>query len=70
MGGGVLEYMEAEQWAKAVTADLLRTPPSMAWRGDSVWSVWIAGLAPSAWLDRITKKMTGLDKVGEITRKG
>lgn len=62
--------MTAEQWAKAVTTDLLKTnPPAIIWKGDSVWSAWFAGLSPYGWLDGITKKMTGLSKVEEIIRK-
>lgn len=62
--------MTPERWAKAATADLLRQPPpQIVWRGDSVWSAWFAGLAPFRWLDGITKKITGLDKVEEIIRK-
>lgn len=62
--------MTPERWAKNVTADLLRpTPPPIIWRGDAVWSAWFAGIAPFGWLDGITKKMTGLSKIGEIIKK-
>lgn len=63
--------MTADRWARDVTSALLRpTPPSIIWKGDSIWSAWFAGTLPSGWLDGITKKMTGLNKVIEMIKKG
>ena len=62
--------LPAEQWAKAVTQDLLKAkPPSVIWRGESAWLVRLASILPFGTLDGTAKKVTGLDEVEKILRK-
>ncbi|CZT15777.1 related to estradiol 17 beta-dehydrogenase [Ramularia collo-cygni] len=62
--------MKPEDWARAVTVELLKgNPPPVISKGDSVWTAWIGNFIPYGWLDATTKKLTGLAKVEELIRR-
>ena len=69
-----VEYFEgmgitAEQWAKEVVADLLKTTPSsVIWRGESAVLARIGSFFPHGWFDGMVRRMTGLEKVERIIR--
>jgi len=63
--------MLAQHWADLVVQDLLKkNPPSVIWRGESVWLTRIAAILPFGMFDGMVMKLTGLDIVDQIIRKG
>ncbi|KAK3675981.1 NADPH-dependent 1-acyl dihydroxyacetone phosphate reductase [Recurvomyces mirabilis] len=69
-----LEWAESqgispEQWAREVVADLTRPAPApMVRRGSSAWVAAIASMLPTGWLDSMSKKLCGLDKIEVVIR--
>lgn len=60
----------ADQWAKEVVGDLLKTcPPLVIWRGANARLGRFGTIMPHGMLDSTIKKMTGLDVVEQRVRK-
>jgi 1-acylglycerone phosphate reductase len=61
-GGG----WTSEQWAKAVTANLLKkSPPPVIWKGESAWLARLGTILPHGALDGTVKKLYKLDVIEE-----
>ncbi|EXJ57157.1 hypothetical protein A1O7_07502 [Cladophialophora yegresii CBS 114405] len=59
----------ADQWAAAIVRDLSRkNPPLHVWRGGNAFQVWLATFLPVGMMDRMMRKMTGLDLVEKYYR--
>ncbi|EXJ87652.1 hypothetical protein A1O1_04576 [Capronia coronata CBS 617.96] len=58
------EGLPADQWATAVTQDILqKQPPPVIWRGDSARLARVGSILPFGFLDGTAKKATGFDLV-------
>lgn len=56
----------AEQWARGVTADLLKkSPPPIIRRGSMAVAACAIAAAPSPWFDIYARRINGLDKIGK-----
>ena len=63
--------MTPEEWAKQVVKELLKAKVKpVIWKGESVWSAWFASLMPLGWIDGVTKRLVGLDKVADVINSG
>jgi 1-acylglycerone phosphate reductase len=61
--------MAADQWAKAVVADLSKSnPPAAIWRGEQAWIIRLGTLLPHGTLDGMLKKVSKLDVVEKIMK--
>lgn len=61
MGGGGLNPMPSDVWAKKIVSDLsVSKPPSQIWRGGDATKIWISTWLPHGSMDGLLKKMTGL----------
>ena len=61
--------MTPEEWAKQVVKELLKAKVKpVIWKGESVWSAWFASLMPLGWIDGVTKRLVGKDKVASVIK--
>lgn len=61
--------IEPDQWAREVVTVLLgKSVPRQVWKGESAWLAWFVTVmpVPSALMEGVVKRLTGLDKVERI----
>ncbi|KXG51394.1 Short-chain dehydrogenase/reductase SDR [Penicillium griseofulvum] len=60
--------MPAQEWAKAVVSDLLKSNTPTIWRGTKAWLVRIGSMLPFGALDGTARSLTGLDEVERLVQ--